>query len=160
MAARFAVLLALVAESAALRTAFMGNAPLKSGVLRHSNNVQMSSNPDAPIKVGINGFGRIGRLVFRIAMERDDMVVKHINSPMAPEYMKYLLNYDSAHGRFKGTCELSDDGLIVNGLPISLSATRDPTDIPSIVVGVNTEVYDPEMKVVSCASCTTNGLAP
>jgi len=207
MAARFAVLLALVAESAALRTAFMGNAPLKSGVLRHSNNVQMSSNPDAPIKVGVNGFGRIGRLVFRIAMEREDMVVKHINSPMSPEYMKYLLCHDSAHGRFKGTCEIAEDGgLIVNGLPISLTGTRDPTEIPwsekgveyvcestgafttteacmkhveggakkvvisapakdadtpTIVVGVNTDIYDSDtMNVVSCASCTTNGLAP
>merc|ERR1719502_1079856 len=90
----------------------------------------MSTNPDAPIKIGINGFGRIGRLVFRIAMARDDMVVKHINSPMAPEYMKYLLNYDSAHGRYKGTVEVGENSMTVDGLEISLSGTRDPTEIP------------------------------
>jgi len=167
--------------------------------------VKMSTNPDAPVKLGVNGFGRIGRQVVRIAMDREEFVLKHINSPMSPEYMKYLLNYDTVHGRFKGTVELSSDGLIINGLPVSLSATRDPTEIPwskagveyvcestgaftttegclkhlesgakkviisapakdadtpTIVVGVNTEVYTPSMKVVSCASCTTNGLAP
>jgi glyceraldehyde 3-phosphate dehydrogenase len=167
--------------------------------------VQMSTNPDAPIKLGVNGFGRIGRQVVRIAMDKEDFVVKHINSPMSPEYMKYLLTYDTVHGRFPGTVELSDDGLIINGLPVSLSATRDPTEIPwkdagveyvcestgaftttegcmkhidggakkviisapakdadtpTIVVGVNTDDYETSMKVVSCASCTTNGLAP
>merc|ERR1719401_51697 len=91
---------------------------------------KMSSNPDAPIKLGVNGFGRIGRQAVRIAMDRDDFVVKHINSPMSPEYMKYLLEHDTVHGRFKGTVKLSDDGLIINGLPVSLSATRDPTEIP------------------------------
>merc|ERR1719226_271745 len=167
-----------------------------------------STNPDAPIKLGINGFGRIGRQVARIAMDREDFVLKHINSPMSPEYMKYLLEHDTVHGRFSragNTIELSDNGLIINGLPISLSATRDPTEIPwkdagveyvcestgaftttegcmkhvqgdakkviisapakdaetpTIVVGVNQEDYKTEMKVVSCASCTTNGLAP
>merc|ERR1712057_147575 len=59
---------------------------------------QMSTNPDAPIKLGINGFGRIGRQVARIAMDRKDFVVKHINSPMSPEYMKYLLEHDTFHG--------------------------------------------------------------
>jgi glyceraldehyde 3-phosphate dehydrogenase len=165
----------------------------------------MSTNPDAPIKVGVNGFGRIGRQVVRIAFDKDDFVVKHINSPMSPEYMKYLLEHDTVHGRFPGKVELSDDGLIINGLPVSLSATRDPTEIPwsaagveyvcestgaftttegcmkhidggakkviisapakdadtpTIVVGVNTDDYETSMKVVSCASCTTNGLAP
>merc|ERR1719413_49438 len=89
-----------------------------------------STNPDAPIKLGINGFGRIGRQVARIAMDRESMVLKHINSPMTPEYMKYLLEHDTVHGRFSGTCEVSGDGLTVNGMPISLSATRDPTEIP------------------------------
>jgi glyceraldehyde 3-phosphate dehydrogenase len=165
----------------------------------------MSTNPDAPIKLGVNGFGRIGRQVVRIAFDKDDFVVKHINSPMSPEYMKYLLEHDTVHGRFPGKVELSDDGLIINGLPVSLSATRDPTEIPwsaagveyvcestgaftttegcmkhidggakkviisapakdadtpTIVVGVNTDDYETSMKVVSCASCTTNGLAP
>merc|ERR1712078_701746 len=88
--------------------------------------VAMSTNPDAPIKLGVNGFGRIGRQVVRIAMDRESMVLKHINSPMTPEYMKYLLEHDTVHGRFSGTCEVSGDGLTVNGMPISLFATRDP----------------------------------
>jgi len=149
-----------------------------------------------------------GRQVARIAMDLEDFVLKHINSPMSPEYMKYLLEHDTVHGRFSragNTIELSDNGLIINGLPISLSATRDPTEIPwkdagveyvcestgaftttegcmkhvqggakkviisapakdaetpTIVVGVNQEDYQTSMNVVSCASCTTNGLAP
>merc|ERR1719359_2826827 len=75
-----------------------------------------STNPDAPIKLGINGFGRIGRQVARIAMDKKDFILKHINSPMSPEYMKYLLEHDTVHGRFDGTCELSDKGLIINGV--------------------------------------------
>merc|ERR1712070_249774 len=120
--------------------------------------------------------------------------------------MKYLLEHDTVHGRYPGTCEVTDDGLLIDGLPVSLSATRDPTEIPwstagveyvcestgaftttegcmkhieggakkviisapakdaetpTTVVGVNTEEYDSKsMAVVSCASCTTNGLAP
>merc|ERR1719241_11977 len=81
-----------------------------------------STNPDAPIKLGINGFGRIGRQVARIAMEREDFVLKHINSPMSPEYMKYLLEHDTVHGRFDGTIELTDKGLKINGLEVTLSS--------------------------------------
>jgi len=188
---------------ATLLLAINQRAPVGGSISRPT--VQMSTNPDAPIKLGVNGFGRIGRQVVRIAMDKDDFVVKHINSPMSPEYMKYLLEYDTVHGRFPGTVKLSDDGLIINGLPVSLSATRDPTEIPwkdagveyvcestgaftttegcmkhidagakkviisapakdadtpTIVVGVNTDDYETSMKVVSCASCTTNGLAP
>merc|ERR1712057_89535 len=97
---------------------------------------QMSTNPDAPIKLGINGFGRIGRQVARIAMEREDFVLKHINSPMSPEYMKYQLEHDTVHGRFDGTVELVDEGLKINGLTVTLSATRDPTEIPWSKAGV------------------------
>jgi len=127
---------------------------------------------------------------------------------MSPEYMKYLLEHDTVHGRWTrggGSIEATDNGLKVNGLPITLSSTRDPTEIPwkdvgvdyvcestgaftttegcmkhveggakkviisapakdaetpTIVVGVNTDDYKTEMKVISCASCTTNGLAP
>jgi glyceraldehyde 3-phosphate dehydrogenase len=119
--------------------------------------------------------------------------------------MKYLHEHDTEQGRFHRTVALSDDGLIINGMPVTLSATRDPTEIPwssagvdyvcestgaftttegcmkhvdggakkviisapakdadtpTIVVGVNTDDYETSMKVVSCASCTTNGLAP
>merc|ERR1719359_2310097 len=112
---------------------------------------QMSVNPDAPVKLGVNGFGRIGRQVVRIAMEHPEYVVKHINSPMSPEYMKYLLEHDTIHGRFPGTVEVTDTGLKVNGLDISLSATRDPTEIPWGSVGVD---YVCES---TGAFCTTEG---
>ena len=112
---------------------------------------QMSLNPDAPVKLGVNGFGRIGRQVVRIAMEHPEFVVKHINSPMSPEYMKYQLEHDTVHGRFKGTVEITDTGLKVNGLDISLSATRDPTEIPWGSVGVD---YVCES---TGAFCTTEG---
>ena len=82
------------------------------------------------IRVALNGFGRIGRQVVRIALDRDSFELKHINSPMAPEYMKYLLEHDTVHGRFKGTCEIEGDGLKINGAQVSLTATRDPTEIP------------------------------
>ncbi|EOD29981.1 hypothetical protein EMIHUDRAFT_421124 [Emiliania huxleyi CCMP1516] len=98
--------------------------------------VRMSANPDAPIKLGVNGFGRIGRQVVRIAMDRESFVLKHINSPMSPEYMKYLLEHDTVHGRFPGTCEIIEGGLSINGLPVTLSATRDPTEIPWKDTGV------------------------
>jgi len=188
--------------------AFSNAAAVGRASMRAGEAPQMSTNPDAPIKLGINGFGRIGRQVARIAMDREDFVLKHINSPMSPEYMKYLLEHDTVHGRFSragNTIELSDTGLIINGLPITLSATRDPTEIPwkdagveyvcestgaftttegcmkhvqggakkviisapakdaetpTIVIGVNQEDYQTSMNVVSCASCTTNGLAP
>merc|ERR1719478_618420 len=81
------------------------------------------------IKLGVNGFGRI-------AMDRDAFSVKHINSPMAPEYMKYQLEHDTVHGRFKGTCEVAGDALMINGEKVTLSATRDPTEIPWKDTGV------------------------
>ena len=109
---------------------------LASQSLGLASPMMMSSNADAPIKLGVNGFGRIGRQVVRIAMDRESFILKHINSPMAPEYMKYLLEHDTVHGRFKGTCEIASDGLIINGLPVSLSATRDPTEIPWSTTGV------------------------
>merc|ERR1719236_66275 len=109
---------------------------LAAGVTSYLAPITMSTNPDAPIKLGVNGFGRIGRQVVRIAMERDAFVVKHINSPRSPEYMKYLLEYDSIHGRFSGTCEISETGLVLNGMDVSLSATRDPTEIPWAASGV------------------------
>merc|ERR1719281_2334627 len=97
------------------------------------------TNPDAPIKLDINGFGRIGRQVARIAMDREDFILKHINSPMSPEYMKYQLEHDSVHGRFSkqgGSIELTDKGLKINGVEVTLSATRDPTEIPWKDTGV------------------------
>merc|ERR1719408_965704 len=87
-----------------------------SAIVAYTAPMKMSTNPDAPIKLGVNGFGRIGRQVVRIAMERESFILKHINSPMSPEYMKYLLEHDTVHGRFPGTCEVVEGGLSINGL--------------------------------------------
>ena len=67
-------------------------------------------------KIGINGFGRIGRLVFRAALNRDDVEVVGLNDPfMNPEYMAYMLKYDSVHGKFPGEVSAEDGALVVNG---------------------------------------------
>ena len=83
------------------------------------------------IKVGINGFGRIGRLVFRAGIEREDIEFVGINDPfMTPDYMAYMLRYDTMHGQFKGTIEYTDDSIIVNGKEVKFFACMDPKDIP------------------------------
>ena len=82
------------------------------------------------IKVGINGFGRIGRLVFRAACERDDVQVVAINDPfIGLEYMKYMLTYDTVHGRFNGDVEIKGDKLVVNGNPITIYTEMKPEEI-------------------------------
>ncbi|KAI3389271.1 hypothetical protein SNEBB_011156 [Seison nebaliae] len=81
-------------------------------------------------KVGINGFGRIGRLVFRALLDKG-ISVAAINDPFIPvDYMAYMFKYDSTHGRFKGTIAIKDGKLIVNGKPITVYDKRDPKDIP------------------------------
>lgn len=154
-------------------------------------------------KIGINGFGRIGRLVLRASVDKGAQVVA-VNDPFINvDYMVYLFKYDSTHGRFKGTVEAKDGKLVVNGNAIAVFSERDPkaipwgkagaeyvvestgvfttiekasahleggakkviisapsADAPMFVCGVNLESYDPSMKVVSNASCTTNCLAP
>ncbi|MCH8176778.1 MAG: hypothetical protein IIC09_00985, partial [Proteobacteria bacterium] len=81
------------------------------------------------IRVGINGFGRIGRMVFRAAQNFDDVIVVGINDLLEPEYLAYLLKHDSVHGRFKGDIQVDGDKLIVNGISIRLSAERDPAEL-------------------------------
>jgi glyceraldehyde 3-phosphate dehydrogenase len=156
------------------------------------------------VPIAINGFGRIGRQVARIAMKDPEVELKLINASYDPEYLAYMMKYDSIHGRYDGTIEASEGALIIDGVKVALSATRDPAEIPfaehgadyvcestgvflttekvaghlkagakkvvfsapakddshTIVMGVNQETYDPSMSCVSCASCTTNGLAP
>src|SRR4030042_1512945 len=158
----------------------------------------------AKIKVGINGFGRIGRLAFRAAQQRNDIEVVAINDIIDVEYMAYMLRYDTIHGQFKGSVEVKDGKLVVNGNAIRVTAEKDPAnlkwneagaddviestglfltkekaeghlkagakrivmsapskdDTPMFVVGVNHKTYQKEMNMVSCASCTTNCLAP
>lgn len=81
------------------------------------------------IKVGINGFGRIGRLVFRAAQTRNDIEVVGINDLIDVEYMAYMLKYDSVHGRFNGTVEVKDGKLVVNGKAIRVTAEKNPADL-------------------------------
>jgi len=81
------------------------------------------------IKVGINGFGRIGRLAFRSIMERDTVQVVAINDLLDVDYLAYLLKYDSVHGRFNGTVTVKDGNLVVNGQTIRVSAERNPENL-------------------------------
>ena len=89
------------------------------------------------IKVGINGFGRIGRIVFRAAQERSDIEIVAINDLLDAEYMAYMLKYDSTHGRFDGTVEVKDGQLVVNGKTIRVTAERDPANLKWNDVGVD-----------------------
>ena len=86
-------------------------------------------------KVGINGFGRIGRLAFRAAVTRKDIEIVGINDIVDPEYMAYMLKYDSTHGRFDGTVDVKDGNLIVNGKKIRVTAERDPANLKWSEIG-------------------------
>ncbi|CAA2929868.1 glyceraldehyde-3-phosphate dehydrogenase [Arsenophonus endosymbiont of Bemisia tabaci] len=88
------------------------------------------------IKVGINGFGRIGRIVFRAAQERKDIEIVAINDLLDANYMAYMLKYDSTHGRFNGTVEVKDGDLVVNGKTIRCTAEKDPANLKWNEVGV------------------------
>ncbi|CAB1243436.1 glyceraldehyde-3-phosphate dehydrogenase (NAD-dependent, glycolytic) [Ruminococcaceae bacterium BL-6] len=158
------------------------------------------------IRIGINGFGRIGRLVFRAAVAQPETYeIVGINDPFIDlDYMVYMVKYDTMHGRFDGEIGAENGKLVVNGHAINVHAEKDPADIPwgsdgaeyvvestgvfcttekssahlkagakkvvisapakddtpTFVCGVNLDVYKPEMKIVSNASCTTNCLAP
>src|SRR5688572_11063009 len=159
------------------------------------------------LKVGINGFGRIGRLVMRAGLKAGNVEFVGINDLVPADNLAYLLKHDSTHGRFDGTVEAAEDGIVVNGkkvpcysiknpaeLPwgkngadyvvestglftdyagaenhlkagakrVILSApTKDPEKVPTLLVGVNHNTFDPAKdKIVSNASCTTNCLAP
>ncbi len=160
-----------------------------------------------PIKVGINGFGRIGRLVARIATDHPEIELVGVNDLVPPDNLAYLFKYDSTHGTFKGTVVAQEAGIEINGrlvpcvsvrnpaeLPwkdlgadyvvectglftdyagaenhlkagakrVVISApTKDPDRVPTFVMGVNHQTFDPSQDaIVSNASCTTNCLAP
>ncbi|EKX53527.1 GAPDH, chloroplast-targeted [Guillardia theta CCMP2712] len=157
------------------------------------------------VNCGINGFGRIGRLVARIMIEDPECKLLHINAGSAtPDYMAYQFKYDSIHGRFKGKVVVDGDDLVINDQRIVTTRARDPKDIGwsktgveylcestgvfltaekaqphidagvkkvvfsapakddslTVVMGVNPDDYKGQTDFVSCASCTTNGLAP
>ncbi len=88
------------------------------------------------IKVGINGFGRIGRMVFRAAVQDfPDIEVVGINDLLEPDYLAYMLRYDSVHGKFKGDISVSGNTLVVNGKKIRLTAVKDPAELKWNEVG-------------------------
>jgi glyceraldehyde 3-phosphate dehydrogenase len=90
----------------------------------------------ATLRLGINGFGRIGRLVLRVAAEREGVEVVAINDLLEVDHLAYLLKYDSVHGRFNGTVEVKDSHLVVNGKTIRVTAERDPKNLKWDEVGV------------------------
>jgi glyceraldehyde 3-phosphate dehydrogenase len=156
------------------------------------------------VKVAINGFGRIGRLVFRQIYNMEGIDVVAINDLTSPKQLAHLLKYDSAQGRFETEVKHTDNSIIVNGEEIKIYAQKDPSQIPwgthevdvviestgffadkdkaqahitagakkvvisapatggvkTVVFNVNHEILDGSETIVSCASCTTNCLAP
>ncbi len=99
-------------------------------------------------KIGINGFGRIGRIAFRIAMENKDVEVVGVNDLLEVEHLAYLLKYDSVHGKFNGTVEVKGGNLLVNGKTIRVTAERNPEDLKWDAV--NAEI------VLDCTGIFTN----
>ena len=91
----------------------------------------------ATLKVGINGFGRIGRLVFRAGISHPEIEILGINDLVPPSAIAYLLKYDSTHGRFPGTVEAKEDGIIVDGKFISCVSVKDPAELPWQELGVD-----------------------
>ena len=90
------------------------------------------------IKIGINGFGRIGRMVFRAAArDFSDIEIVGINDLLEPDYLAYMLKYDSVHGRFKGGISVEGTTLIVNGKRIRLTAVKDPAELKWAEVGAD-----------------------
>ena len=87
------------------------------------------------VKVGINGFGRIGRLVFRAAVNNPNIEIVGINDLITPDYMAYMLKYDTIHGRFNGTVDYTENSLIVNGKSIRVTAEKDPANLRWSEVG-------------------------
>src|SRR4051812_28164348 len=91
----------------------------------------IARSPPMPVRVGINGFGRIGRLVYRAMVARpNDFEVVAINDLADPKHLAVLLRYDTVHGRFDGKVEASEGALNVNGHPVKILAEREPAKLP------------------------------
>jgi len=89
------------------------------------------------IKIGINGFGRIGRIAFRSAINRENVEIVGVNDVLDIDHLAYLLKYDSVHGKFKGTVEVKEDELIVNGKSIRITSEKNPENIKWDAIGVD-----------------------
>jgi glyceraldehyde 3-phosphate dehydrogenase len=192
---------ATIVAFAASASAFSGSSFSGTALKGASNDASMSMS----VGMGVNGFGRIGRLVTRIMMEDEQCELNAINAGSAtPDYMAYQYKYDTIHGKAKQTVEVDGDFLVLGGKKIQTSRCRDPKEVGwgalgadyvcestgvfltkekaqsiidggakkviysapakddslTVVMGVNDEMYDGSEDFISCASCTTNGLAP
>lgn len=192
-----AALVATVGSAAAFSSSSFSGSALKAS--SNGANMQMVTG------MGVNGFGRIGRLVTRIIMADEECKMNAINAGSAtPDYMAYQYKYDTIHGTAKETVEIDGDFLVLNGQKIMTSRCRDPKEVGwgalgadyvcestgvfltkekaqaildggakkviysapakddslTVVMGVNQGDYDGSENFISCASCTTNGLAP
>jgi glyceraldehyde 3-phosphate dehydrogenase len=108
----------------------------KSGAA--AKDLSNESETDMTTKIGINGFGRIGRMVFRAAVQNfDDIEIVGINDLLEPEYLAYMLTYDSVHGRFQGSVSVEGNTLVVNGKKIRLTQERDPANLKWNEVGAD-----------------------
>ena len=105
-----------------------------------NNHIDKHLGDEMAIKLGINGFGRIGRLVMRAAAARNDIEVVAINDLLDIDYIAYMLKYDSTHGRFDGTVEVVDGKLIVDGVEIRVTSERNPADLAWDAVSVDVVV--------------------
>ncbi len=99
-------------------------------------------------KIGINGFGRIGRIAFRIAVESKDVEVVAVNDLLEVDHLAYLLKYDSVHGNFKGTVDVKDGHLVINGKTVRVTAEKNPEDLKWDEVGAEV--------VLDCTGIFTN----
>lgn len=97
------------------------------------------------IKVGINGFGRIGRMVFRASLNHPEIEIVGINDLCPADYLAYMLKYDTMHGRFAADVKSNDYGIVVNGREIPVFAERNPADLPwgKIGAGVRRRIHGP-----------------
>ena len=108
------------------------------------------------IKIGINGFGRIGRLVFRAGIKQDNVEIVGINDLIDANYMSYMLKYDTTHGRFSGSVEVSGNDLIVNGNTIKVTSERDPANINWGNIGADYVVESTGLCLLNSRVCTTS----
>lgn len=193
-----------LSEQADIDGFLVGGASLKPDFLKIINCHNKDADVGGPVNVAINGFGRIGRLVLRASMSNPLINVVAVNDPfVSPDYMDYMIKYDSVHGRFGAEVSHDKENLIIDGKPIKVFQEMDASNIswndkevqyvveatginktldkagahlkngvekvvisapssdaPMFVMGVNEELYQKDMHVVSNASCTTNCLAP
>ena len=129
-----------ISNNVSRSSSFRGNANSSPVVMAAGGSVDADYMDKEVAKMGINGFGRIGRLVFRSTFmdQKDKAKVLAINAPnKSLEYLKYLLEYDSVHGRFPGTVEIGDGGLVVDGQFVRVFDSRDPAELEWGNVGVD-----------------------